>query len=494
MKIFRPHRLAALVAAAILGVAAARADDAPPPIANPSLLPSSVLTLRGPEKDKAQLRLSFERTRDGDTVSPLKVWIGADYFALFEGTRETIYDLRLRRRFVVDQAAGSMTNFSLYGDVIFRQIELTRRIELEKALHQDPEQTNIPESLDPFWIESEVGLVIPGAPPDKIERHDRGDGIAVFLYRGAEVAMFKAGSHEVPSALRHSFGAFLRHALPIHPAIAAAVSETGSVPAELDFISEAKGQMQAVAWRLDQAEAKSDDFPLSGGLSLQLLPAGGDDANVALLRQVLNSMIEALAGRADQGPRPVAVYRAEIDSALKDNRRFEAALLLTELALQWGRGAAACDPDDKDAAAQGPCHSKAEIDKLMSADPRAVAMFQAMGLQTRDPDKALVMWRTIERSDVADRYVVDIFLARLLSVRGEREEASWSFAAAFAGNAYIPTLYRDLGDHFARGERTDLAWFCYDLGRALPNRAEADALSNIDELERKLVEQFPELF
>ncbi len=479
--------------AAAMFAAPARADEAPAPIANPSLLPASILALRGPETDPAQLRLAFERTRDGRPEPPLEVWVGADYFALIDGARETIYDLRLRRRLVIDRKAGSMTNFSLYGDVIFRQIELTRRVELEKALRQDPEQTEVPESLDPFWIESEVGLVVPGAAPAKIERHDRNDGGASFMYGDREVASFAAGSHKIPRRLRHSYGAFLRHALPLHPAIAAAIGDTDYVPAELDFVSEAKGERQKIALRLVQADDTKDAFPLSAGLSLQLLPPGGDDANVTLLRQVLNPMIEALAGRADGGPRSVAAYRQQIDDALQGGRRFEAALLLTELALQRGRGAVACDPEGKDAAA-GPCHSKAEIDKVMSVDPRAVAMFEAMGLQTRDPDKALVMWRTIDRSDVADPYVIDIFEARLLSVRGEREEASWSFAAAFAGNPYITTLYRDLGDHFARGERTDLAWFCYDLGRALPNRVKPDPLSDLDALEQKLAEQYPELF
>ncbi len=91
-------------------------------------------------------------------------------------------------------------------------------------------------------------------------------------------------------------------------------------------------------------------------------------------------------------------------------------------------------------------------------------------------------------------YVVDLFLARLYSERGDRVAAAKSFAAAFAGDPDIVALYRELGDHFARVSRLDLAWLCYDMGRVLPNRETPDALTGIDDIEQELADAYPALF
>jgi len=474
---------------ATFGAAAARAEDGA--IANPTMLPGALRAMRGDQGDTSQLRLTFERFSDGRTGAPLTAWIGSDYFALMSEDGETIYDFRLRRRLVVDRKAQSLVNLSLYGDVIFRQIELTRRIEIAQVIEKKTADQPLPESLESFWIESELSLPRPGQDAPELEQRTGGEGVVRFLHAGNVVAAFKPGTQAVSRALRHSYAAFLRYRLPLHPRIARAIADTGYVPAQLDYVSEAKGEAEKVALRLKEARTLNEDYPLPQSLSLVLLPSGNQDPDVLLLRKVMPNMVDAIGARAAAGPpRSVADYRKAIDAALKDKKNFEATLLLTALALQWGRGAAACEKAD-DAA---PCHTKDEIEHAVGADKRSLAMFDAMSLQGNEAEKAIAIWRGLDRGGVADGYVVDIFLARLLSVRGQREEAAKSFAAAFAGNPYIATLYRDLGDHYARTSRTDLAWLSYDLGRALPNRAAPDALSSIDQLEQELAKQYPELF
>ncbi len=476
--------VALLLCASAIGNRGWAADDA----ANPMQLPKTILALRGNETDRTQLRLVFDRTRDGEAAAPITAWIGADYVALVDGKRMTITDLRLRRRFVVDEDAGTMVNLSLYGDVMFRRVELVRRMEIATALNKAKNHPDMPQSLDPFWIESELGIGGAGKLRGEVVPH-RDGAATVFDYAGQMVASVTTGDVAVPTNVNRSYGTFLR-GLSFHPSIARWLVESGQVPTRIDFTSEARGKTEKITLRLRGATVQASDFPLPLGLSVTLLPWGENDPDVGLLREILPRMGEAVTTPTDR-TKGIAADRTAIARDFKEGHKFAAALRLTELALRWGRSATKCDAA---AGADGPCLTKAEIDRELRGDPRSIAMFKATALQDRDPAKALEMWRGIDRSDVPNAYMVDIFTARLLSESGDRAAAAKAFAAAFAGDPYIAALYREIGDHFARASRLDLAWLCYDLGRALPNREPPDALTGIDDIEQQLAAHYPDLF
>ena len=467
------------------GGAAERPD---PLAANPTLLAETILALHGGQSDPAQLRLVFDRTRNGEREAPLTAWIGADYFALVDGDRLTITDLKLRRRFIVDRRAGTLVNLSLYGDVMFRRIELARRMKIADALTAKGGNAALPQSLQQFWIESELGIGAPGKPVAAIVPRRGGDRTQ-FLFNGQEVAAVTPGRNRVPADLSRSYGAFLRRALPVHPGIASRLGENAEVPQELGFTSEARGATDRIVLELRSAAIVSAGFPMPPRMRPVLLPSGSADPDVTLLRAVLPHMLEAMALRADDRSGEIARDRAAIARDFAAGQEFAAALGLTELALRWGRSAAECIPGP-----DGSCRKKEELGQLLGADPQAAAMFRAAALQDREPAKALGIWRGLDRRAVANGYVVDIFLARLFSENGERVAAARSFAAAFAGDPGIVLLYRELGDHFARVSRLDLAWLCFDLGRTLPHREPPDALTGVDDTEEELAQAYPDMF
>jgi hypothetical protein len=478
-----------LAVASLLSCLPLVAFAAEQPIAAPIFLASQILALRGAPPNESQLHIIFDCDKDGIPEAPISLSIGPDYFAIVGDDSETLYDLKLERRFVIDRRQSTLVNFSLYGDVIFRQIELTRRIELARAVAQTQPDQFVPTSLEPFWIEGELGIAQPGPIQGHIE-HQEQDGTVRFRFVGQEVASFLPNMAAIPEELRHSYGAFVHHRLSLHPAIAKFVAESGHLPARLVFLTQESGSEARETLTLRSAEIVAGPYPMSANLTRVILPGGGRDADVVLAQDLMPDMVEAVAGRAKNGPRSVVDYRRIIDGALREHRLFQASLLLAELALQWGRGAAECE----DRFNTAPCHPRREIEHTLSADPRAVQMFQAAAIETKEPDRSLALWRALDRSDVSDGYVADIFIARLASVRGRRDEAASAFKAAFSGNPYIPELYRDLGDHFARASRIDLAWLCYDIGRSLPSRSGPDALQDIDALERQLVQQYPGFF
>jgi hypothetical protein len=91
--------------------------------------------------------------------------------------------------------------------------------------------------------------------------------------------------------------------------------------------------------------------------------------------------------------------------------------------------------------------------------------------------------------------MVDLMIANLLAQDRHRSgEAYPLYIKVLRANPYIPSLYKDLGDHFMRGYEPIRAWTCYDLGRALAGRWEDDLLKHVDDYEANLLQHFPAFF
>jgi hypothetical protein len=61
-------------------------------------------------------------------------------------------------------------------------------------------------------------------------------------------------------------------------------------------------------------------------------------------------------------------------------------------------------------------------------------------------------------------------------------------------NAYLGSVYKDIGDHLMREFDPAGAWLFWDMGRALPNNTSASLLDKIAPFEQKLVEDYPDYY
>ncbi len=311
-----------------------------------------------------------------------------------------------------------------------------------------------------------------------------------FRVDGEEEALFAPQGLPQPPFIARLFARFLRYRLPLHPDIVTAIAADGRMPQRLVFVTATGDDRHPAALILQHSETvEGADYPLPPSLEPRLPPSDGSaDAN--MMQAVLPSMRAALAGTQGGGPRSLADYRSAVEKALKQNAKLSAALLLAEMTMQYGRSALDCRIGPPDV----PCRSGQELNKILAADPRAVALVEAQTIEAKDPARAVAAWQSLKREKVPQGYVLDAFLASRLSLAGKRAEAAAAFESAFRGNPYLPGLYRDLGDHFLRGLRADLAWLCYDLGRLLPSPTNADVLADIDRLEQQVVAQYPDFF
>lgn len=482
------RRLATVALALLLALpcpAAARAGEIAGPALDAAALRAARDAVPGP-----QLRLVFDLHRGDAAPVPLTVILAPDYVDWVESGRETLYDLRLRRRLMLDRGARVFANFSLYGDVAFRQFELVKRVALGRMYAEAVGGDTPPLALRPFWIESDVGLVGAAKDEPKIIRQHLPDGATSFRVDGDEVALFAPANEAVPAELQRSFARFLRLRLPVHPQILAAMALDGRLPQRLVFVSDAGGTRHPEGLIMRSSVRRRGDYPLPADFEPRPLPGQAQDEEALGLRGLMPLMLQAVAGKAAGGPRSLADYRRAADGALRQGHAFAAALLLAEAALQYGTDAGDCTVGPGGV----PCHDAEELGRIFAADPRAAALYKAQTDEPKDPKAAVQLWESIKRDDVPDGYVVDAFLADRLSEEGHRQDAMGAFARALQGNPYLAGVYRALGDHFLRASRTDLGWICYDLGRALPGRDPRDPLAAIDELEAELVASYPEFF
>jgi tetratricopeptide (TPR) repeat protein len=474
----------ALALLLLMQAAAARAAA----IAGPALDAAAYLALRGEAAGPA-LRLVFDARRGNALGEPMVVVLGTDYVDIAAGARETIYDFRLRRRLELDRKAGVFSNLSLYADVAFRRFELEKRVLLSRMFaetaHAEP-----PAGLRSFWIESAVGIDAGAKDRPPLKSETLADGARRFRAGDQQATLFAPAREAVPETLRRSFARFLALHVPLHPEILKAIMLDGRLPQRLVWVEASGETMQTAGLLLRRSgHFESAPFPLPSALAPAPLAGNGKDEEVLSLAVLLPSMRKAVAG---QGPAPQSLrdYRRAADTALRRGQRFEAALILAEMSLEFGAEAHDCSIGPGGV----PCHGADELTLRLRDDARVKQLYAAQGEDATRPEAAAELWQKLKHDDVPHGFVVDAFLADRLSAAGRRREAIGAFARAIAGNPRLSGLYKLIGDHFLRASRTDLGWICYDLGRALPDRERDDPLSTVDELESALAEHYPQFF
>jgi hypothetical protein len=453
----------------------------------------------GPQADAATLRtargagvgpellLEFELRHDREAPSALTLTIGSDYLDLVEHNRETIYDFRLRRRLVLDRAARTFISVALYSDIAFRRFDMEKRATLAEMMQRATGGEAQMLGLKPFWIESEVGVSSGVLPRPSVAHEILADGTSRFRVDGDEVAYVAPMPERFSLRDGQGFARFLRYRLALHPDIVATIEEDGRLPRRLVFVTVNGEQRHVAGLVLRRAERREGDYPLPATVRPLPLPATADDPESASLRRLLPSMLEAVASGRE--PRTLADYRLAVERALKRHDGFAAALLLAEMTLQYGREANDCT-----AAAGLPCRTPEELSRELGGDVRAAALYRAQALGGKDGGEALAIWRGLNREGEPEGYIVDLFIANLESAANHREAAIAAFEKVLRGNPALGVLYKDLGDHYLRAGRVDLAWICYDLGRSLRGRSEATSLKVVDALEQSLAAQYPDFF
>lgn len=458
------------------------AGHAAPVIAGPQATAANIRTSRGNAAQQL-LRLNFQQAGDEANGTELTLDLASDYIRVRTGKSDDIFDYKLRRHFELDDSRRSFTNVSLYAEIAFRALEAANRLYLGKVLAQAGVQ-NAAIPTTPAAIESQLGIASPNFPVVTLQQNNDPSGAVSFVDGTTPFGSVRFGNARFSEIERRNFDRFLHDAIVVSPQIADAVGSDGRIPNALVYASWKANDRSNVTLRLNGIAHVTEPFPLPADYS-----SGFDSPTPqsGTLRALFPLMRDAVAGKALSGPRTVDSYLEAILRAAKNGASLQVTVLSLELTLQHGRSAV-CSPNT----ASDRCNSLLEALRSSSGDPQAQKLGRALSVsQVPDAAERITLLKQIDRSQLTDPYLLDLFIANDL---GRDEAAAELFANAIRGNPYLSGAYKDFGDYFYRQFDTWSAWTLYDMARNLPGAGETPMAGAVDPVEQKLASDFPRFF
>lgn len=312
----------------------ARALDLTRPLAGPNLDGDAYTALRGDDV----LTLNVV-TKSRASFKTRALTVGPDYVLERDGETIRIHDFRYRRLLTLHASAKSFTNESLHGHARTRFAFLQNNLSTAGlALGSNALQGISPAALR-FAHEHVNGMAHPGdvaygtLPEPKLAVVHDGDVLTGTL-QGASAgddppvlsATLSRDGFFSPAHAK-SFEAWLAWSGRIHPGAAAAVGETGHIPARIAFdfaaalrkLNPNLSRGQAIEFH-DAASAKYR-FDIRGWTAK--LPAW----EPYLPEKLMALMVDAANGTAPNGPKSDEDYIAEMGVLLDTGRYLDAALV-----------------------------------------------------------------------------------------------------------------------------------------------------------------------
>lgn len=449
-----------------------------PAAAEPTLSPAAgsdeFLKLRS--DTEGELRLTYRQEVTGSPPATVSLGLASDYDYLDDGSSLAIHDYRLRR-ILIRQPDRRFVNSSLFAEVWVRGAELENRVRVVRAgaAAGGLDLSKAPGVSDPFWIESELGMVHQSLPRPALRR--TGDAASmIWQTDGGEVAAAQFREGTVPDEVRPGLRRLLATATKLHPAIADAIAARGQMPWDLRYklVLPDQRTFGTAHWTLMKTEwVASARYPLPPGLK----------AAPAESRGAFPEIFATLAEDVTQRRRPPAesVYVGRIKAAVARRAGLEAFLWVTEMQLAEGPVSPACPPNDTKAF----CQLAREIGPLAKEDPRTAIAFAPQAPIAADRHKF---------DDLPNAYLLGVLFATRPHARDADPAIDERALLAGIKASPVANFCKDIGDFYLQRWDPVAAWQAWDLGRAMAGHRQGDLLDAIDTRESQLVLLAPSFF
>ncbi|HWJ36160.1 MAG TPA: hypothetical protein VNR70_12880 [Steroidobacteraceae bacterium] len=423
---------------------------------------------------QAELRLQYRVERDSTPPETVTIGLAKDYHYKNSAVGLWINDYRLRRIFRV-QPDSRLINDSLYANAWVRGAELENRAMLEDVLKKagvDPSKGLAAQN--PYWAETELGLITPKFPRPDLHRSESKDRISWSLGK-EEVVAVRYRQEPVPDSIRPGLRRWWPSVVSIHPQIVDELAHSGRVPEEMwvKQMVHAGKSFETAHWSLTHVEwIEKAQYPLPSGLAAVPTESRG------AFPEIFNTLVAAVADQ--RRPPPEEVYRTRVESAITHTAGLEAYLWLLEMQLAAGAKPSCAAPSTSDF-----CALSARAAPLAKTDSRLAIAFAP------------------HAPDAADRPQFDslpnAYLLRLLwatrppgkGVKYEDTEHDLLFALKASP---IANFCKDTGDFYGGSWRAFAAWQVWDLGRLMAGHHGGDLLDGVDVIEADVVRRTPEFF
>lgn len=441
------------------------------PLVSPAAGSDLILSMRAPT---GELRFEYRQEGDPDRPGTVSGGLAGDYHYVRSKEQLRIYDYRLRRIFHAEHT-DTFINDSLYADVWYRAAELHNRIMMSGVLQGAGVSApkDVAMAHDPFWMESDLGMVSPQVPHPDLRQVSEPRG-ARWLLKDEEVARVRYDAREVPQALQSGLRRFWTTFTPMHPDIAAGLAASPHLPAELWIKQQRFGKDPVTMhWTLTtQKWEAAATYPLPAHLAAHPTLDKGSYPDI---------FATLAAATADKRLPPTqASYTTRAEAALQNGAGLEALLWAIEASLAQGT-AVKCAPNDT----QPHCTLLARIGPVARSDPRTALAFKA-----QSPDET----DRAQFDNLPNAYVLRLLWATRPSGKGvEPAERERDLLAALRASA-VANFCKDTGDFYATGWQPWAAWQVWDLGRLMAGHEAGDLLSQVDANETNMVATEPAYF
>ncbi len=466
MRLLHLPRLMAMLAWLALPCGAA-------PLISPVAGSDAVLAMR--TDTQGELRLKYRVERENHPPETVDMGLAKDYHYKNSPGGLVIDDYRLRRIFRVSPES-QLTNDSLYAEVWYRRAELENRAGINAMLKKagvDAAAKGI-TAEDPFWAETELGLVTPNFPRPDLHRAESKGWIEWSL--GAdEVVAVRYRPEPVPETVRAGLRRWWPSMISVHPQIADELALSGRVPEELRVKHrvDAGKSFETVHWSLIHAEwVKEAKYPLPPGrAAVPTEPRGA-------FPQIFSALSESVADQ--RRPPTQDVYRARAESAIAQSAGLEAVVWVIEMQLAAGTTSTCAAPSITDS-----CALAARAGPLAQQDSRTAIAFAA-----HSPDAA----DRHQFDSLPNAYVLRLLWATRPPGKDVKFQDSEHDLLTALQASPIANFCKDTGDFYARSWRPFAAWQVWDLGRLMAGHRSGDLLDGVDAIEAEVVRREPAFF
>lgn len=450
--------------------------------------------VHGPYDERELQILVTSLPGDGGPASTSIVGLGPDYLSVRSESGLTIIDTKLKRLLQVDPQSGRFQNTSLYASADFAKRVLTQRMAMRESMQRaGVEASKLPDSVNPFWVESQLGAERNPDAPLGLSQIDHDDGSKSILFEGDVVAIWSWTSLELPPEQLHKLRLYLQYYLTLHPRIRREILAESRLPERIRY-KRIRGEATVEEdHRFRLSSRRPAKFPLSPDLR-PLQEAGSGGAR----KEVLPTMLAAVAGRHGKGPKPLARYVSEALAAFDRGAYMDAWLTLREAELHHHPRSPVCETAGQ---VSDSCFDSRAAEEIELLDAQVRELLAALDLQEKPGQAETMIEKLIEfsRADLSKSYMIKVLLGRALSQRPDLSQkkgldAGELIASAIKKNPYVPVFYKDLGDHFARNYDFVRAYTFYDLGRALPGGSGSESLREVSRYEGALEKALPDFF
>ncbi|MDN2698482.1 hypothetical protein O0882_19370 [Janthinobacterium sp. SUN073] len=403
-------------------------------------------------------RLPAQEVQESDVV------LGQQYISVSDGKTLSVLDFSTRRRYVIDKAAGTYEQYSLFDVVALRQSEMRHRLGIADVLTVAKRADQVtPQAYEEQALSVRAGKVRGRLVPNILDGE--------VLWSLDEHPLLRLGpAHSAGDGQdSKAFAQFLRYTWGGHPLVLKMLADSRQIPMRFLLHYQEVGGTLTRRFRVSAVQA---DAPAT--FTLQGYRPGRAGADAPVLARVLDQATRLQPLAAEAHP----AMRAQAEQAFAGQQPFAALLIMMEDNYSTGAPVGKLSPQQRLA---------------LETNEQAQQLIRALSARDEDAIKAGLAAVQALRAQVGkDQPMLTLFEASMRGKAGQWPEATTLYLQALQARPQLAGGYKELGDALYAQFDTANAWRSWEAGRTLAPTHRLFA--SVNRREQELLTAYPVFF